>query len=98
MQNNKMICSIYRSGQKDEMYLYVSKQTGLAKVPATLSTLFGKPQHVMDMLLTDKKNLARAKACDVLAAIKEQGFYLQMPPKKDDSMLDLYQASVNPTD
>ena len=97
MSQDKMICSIYRSPKKDEMYLYVAKAKGLADVPEALLKMFGQPQHRMDMLLTEEKQLARATAADILLDIDEKGYYLQMPPVRDEYLLDLYKAPVNPT-
>ena len=97
MSQDKLICSIYRSSKKDEMYLYVAKAKGLSEVPDALITMFGKAQHRMDMLLTPTKTLARADAVEILAAIAEKGYYLQMPPARDEYLLDLYKAPVNPT-
>lgn len=85
-----IICSIFKSSRKDEMYLYVDKREGTQRVPETLLELFGKPVHVMDMPLTAEKQLSRAEAPKVLEGIRTQGFYLQMPPPKEDYMLDLH--------
>lgn len=85
-----LICSIYRSSRKDEMYLYVDKRDGLDKVPDTLMNMFGKAQHVMDMPMTAERQLARVDTDKVLDGIRDQGFFLQMPPPRDDYMLDLY--------
>jgi len=97
MSQDKLICSIYRSSKKDEMYLYVAKAKGLSEVPEALMSMFGKAQHSMDMLLTPAKTLARADTVEVLGAIAEKGYYLQMPPPRDEYFLDLYKAPVNPT-
>ncbi|MDP6969757.1 MAG: YcgL domain-containing protein [Gammaproteobacteria bacterium] len=97
MSQDKLICSIYRSSKKDEMYLYVAKAKGLIEVPDALLKMFGKAQHSMDMLLTADKTLARADAVEILNAITEKGYYLQMPPARDEYLLDLYKAPVNPT-
>ena len=97
MSQEKLICSIYRSSKKDEMYLHVAKTKGLSEVPEGLMQMFGKAQHSMDMLLTPEKKLARADAAEILNAIADQGYYLQMPPTRDEYLLDLYKAPVNPT-
>jgi len=55
-----IICSIYRSSRKDEMYLYVEKSKGISAVPEALLELFGTPIHLMDMPLKEGKVLARA--------------------------------------
>ncbi|MFO1392114.1 MAG: YcgL domain-containing protein [Agitococcus sp.] len=84
------ICSIYKSSKKDEMYLYVRKATGLTQVPEALLTMFGKATLFGSMLITSDKKLARADATQVLTDIAEKGFYLQMPPPREDYMLDLF--------
>ena len=42
------------------------------------------PEPVMLLQLAPGRKLARADAQQVLAAIEEQGFYLQMPPTPDE--------------
>lgn len=86
-----IICSIFRSSKKDEMYLYVDKNIRLNKVPEPLMELFGKAIHVMDMPILKGRKLARVDVDKVLADIKEKGYFLQMPPPKEDYLLDLYQ-------
>ncbi len=89
-----LICSIFKSPKKDEMYLYVLKTDGLAKVPSELLSMFGTPKHVSDLLLGPERKLARADIARVLEDLDSKGFYLQMPPPKEDYLLDLY----NPDD
>lgn len=76
----KMVCEIFRSSRKEEMYLYVDRARGLEDVPEVLMKQFGEPESVMTMVLTPERKLARAKTAEVLADIEEKGFYLQMPP------------------
>nr|WP_067288495.1 YcgL domain-containing protein [Marinobacterium profundum] len=84
------ICSIYKSSRKDEMYLYVEKRELLTRVPEALLTMFGTPVHLMDMPVKPGRKLARIDVEKMLAGIVEKGYYLQMPPPKEDYMLDLY--------
>ncbi|OMH36232.1 YcgL domain-containing protein [Motiliproteus sp. MSK22-1] len=88
----KRICCIYKSAKKDEMYLYVDKREALSRVPEVLLSSFGKPVEVMTLLITPGKKLARVDADKVLEEIEKQGFYLQMPPAKEEYMLDLYKT------
>ena len=97
MTQKRIICSIYRSKKKDEMYLYVDKTKALSLVPEALLKMFGQPEHRMDMLLTADKKLAKAKAEDILSNIDAQVYYLQMPPVREEYMLDLYRTPLNPT-
>lgn len=84
------IIRIYRSSKQNETYLYLAKKNPYDDLPEELRKIFGKPILVMDMLLTADKKLARVDAEKVLAGIEDKGFYLQMPPPKEDYMLDLY--------
>jgi uncharacterized protein YcgL (UPF0745 family) len=75
-----LLCQVYKSSRKEEMYLYVEQAQGLEKVPAPLLHQFGEPQPVMLLKLEPGRKLARADIQLVLEAIDEQGYYLQMPP------------------
>lgn len=75
-----LLCEIFRSSRKPEMYIYVDRSRGLQDVPETLLKQFGDPVTVMVLQLTPQRRLARADTAVVLAKIEEQGFYLQMPP------------------
>ena len=76
----KLLCQVFRSPRKEEMYLYVDKAHGLVDVPEVLMTQFGEPEAVMTLILDSQRKLARADTAEVLADIAEKGFYLQMPP------------------
>lgn len=81
LSEQKLLCSIYKSPKKEGMYLYVPKDKQLEDVPKVLITQMGHAEHVMDLLLTPEKKLARANARDVMEKLNEQGFYVQMPPQ-----------------
>ncbi|MEA2119375.1 YcgL domain-containing protein [Halovibrio sp. HP20-50] len=91
---DKLICEVFKSSRKDEMYLYIDKRQGLKQVPEQLLETFGKPVPVFTMLLTADKKLSRVKAVDVVEGIKENGFYLQMPPPKEAYLLDVHREHV----
>ena len=76
----KVICQIYKSSRKEEMYLYVEKARGLEDVPEVLLKQFGEPEEVMSLLLDEQRKLARVDTAEVLESIRERGFFLQMPP------------------
>jgi uncharacterized protein len=80
----KQICSIYRSPRKNEMYLYVLKSEALERVPEGLLTVFGKPVHAFDLVLTPERTLAREDIHTVLANLESQGYHLQMPPAEEE--------------
>lgn len=78
-----ILCTIYRSPKKEGMYLYVDKKEDLERVPESLLNVFGTPQFAMTLLLSPDRKLARADREEVVLAIAEQGYYLQMPPKPE---------------
>ena len=75
-----LLCEIFRSSRKEEMYLYVERAKGLADVPEALLAQFGEPESVMTLMLSEERKLARADVAEVLEHIRDKGFYLQMPP------------------
>ena len=86
----KILCDVYKSPKKPETYLYVSREDPLTRVPEALLETFGKPERALIIVLTEDKKLARVEAKKVMAALKEQGFYLQMPPVEELPKLDLF--------
>ena len=79
-----MLCQVFRSPKQEQMYLYVAKQEGLSRVPEPLLARFGEPESVMMLMLDADRKLARANVTEVMEAIRDQGFYLQMPPGPDE--------------
>lgn len=75
-----LLCTIYKGSREPELYLYVDRVDGLARVPDELLARFGTLSEVMTLRLTPQRRLARAQASQVLAAIAECGYYLQLPP------------------
>ncbi|MCL4136024.1 UNVERIFIED_CONTAM: hypothetical protein GTU68_002583 [Idotea baltica] len=80
----KVICSIYKSLRHQEMYLYVLKTDIMKRVPSDLLELFGKPEHVFDLVLTPERTLSVENVQTVLNNLKEQGYHLQLPPDNLD--------------
>jgi uncharacterized protein YcgL (UPF0745 family) len=93
----KIICDIFKSPKDDEMYLYVKKAEALTRVPEALLGMFGKPRHVVTMLLQPEKKLARADISKVMEQLEVNGYYLQMPPPKDPEMqaVHLQNSKIN---
>lgn len=74
------LVSVFRSPRREGMYVYIPRENSPEDLPASLLEYFGRPVHALDLVLTPERKLARADVADVIAAIEEQGFYLQMPP------------------
>ncbi|KPQ22922.1 MAG: hypothetical protein HLUCCA13_15720 [Halomonas sp. HL-48] len=96
--SDKLLCEIFKSTRKEAMYLYVDKRQGLEHVPEALLGSFGKPEPLLTMILTADKKLARADAAEVMEAIADQGFYLQMPPGDEPNLLAQHLAEQRTPD
>ncbi len=82
-----MKCYIYKSSKKEQLYLYLPTRDDFEAVPPILMETMGAAAFVMELELTPERKLARADSAEVIAGLKEKGFYLQMPPK--DPIADL---------
>ena len=78
-----MQCFIYKSLNKDYLYLYISKKDDFSKVPDALFNHLGKIEFVMDLELSPERKLAREDAGKVIESLKKQGFFVQLPPHKE---------------
>lgn len=85
-----MIVAVYKSSKKADTYLYIAKRDDFSPVPKPLIETFGKAKFVMLVPLT-KRDLATADKEKVMAKIREQGFYLQMPPPEVDLLKEFKQ-------
>ncbi|MBK6289267.1 MAG: YcgL domain-containing protein [Gammaproteobacteria bacterium] len=79
----KMICAIYRSRRNEATYVYVDHLEGLVRVPQALLRELGGMDRAMTLVLEPGRQLARVESAAVLRAIRDQGFYLQLPPQPD---------------
>ena len=75
-----MKVTVYKASQREYLYVYVAEAVGLDKVPKALLTQFGEPTAVMTLELAAGQQLARVRAEEVMAAVEDKGYYLQMPP------------------
>ncbi len=80
-----MLCSIYKSSKKDEMYLYVAhvenQDDPLEVVPEMIRQAFGRATFVMNLQLHAERKLARVNVLHVIDSIETKGFFIQMPPE-----------------
>ena len=78
-----MVCDVYRSSTKENLYIYVIAGDGLSKVPKELLDQFGEPEKALSFTLTKNRTLAKEDPQLVLKDLSEQGFHLQLPPAED---------------
>ncbi len=74
------LVDVFRTERRADTYLYLEKGTEFNSLPESLREIFGEPALVVSLKLTEERQLARYQGKDILDAITEQGFFLQMPP------------------
>ena len=79
-----MNCFVYRSNNKPGLYLYLKEKDNFNKVPESLIRLLGEMKFSFEFDLGRSRKLVRAEAKEVLRIMKENGYFLQMPPPKSD--------------
>ncbi len=79
-----MLCAIYKSAKKAQMYLFIKTRDDFTSVPEPLMTTFGTPILVTLTNLATKEKLAFANLDKVKASLNDQGYYLQLPPPPED--------------
>ncbi|XBS68289.1 YcgL domain-containing protein [Acerihabitans sp. KWT182] len=89
-----MYCVIYRSSKQDQTYLYVENKDDFSRVPPELMARFGKPVLSMLLPLNGSKKLATADIDKVKQDLKEQGYYLQLPPPIENLMTQHVKSAI----
>lgn len=79
-----MLCAVYKSSRKDETYLYLPKRDDFSQVPEALLKTFGKATFVMLLPLDKREKLALVDIEKLKDELNTKGFYLQLPPPKED--------------
>ena len=79
-----MLCAVYKTAKKEGMYLYLPEKDNFEAVPESLLEQFGKPVLVMVLPLNKRDALGRVDKETLITALREKGFYLQLPPKQED--------------
>ena len=78
---------VYRSEKRANTYLYVEPSTDLDDLPELLMQNFPEPESFLEFELSADRKLQQADPLKVMESIASQGFYLQLPPQKQDDVL-----------
>jgi uncharacterized protein YcgL (UPF0745 family) len=76
-----MRCTVYRSSRKEFTYLYLADTMKIEDLPESLRELFGEPKAVLRLDFAEVGRLAHAEPEAVKKGLREEGYYLQLPPK-----------------
>ncbi|HCW91001.1 MAG TPA: hypothetical protein DHU56_13265 [Marinobacter sp.] len=86
--SDKVFVSVFRSSKKADTYVYVRRGFDWEQMPEALRGLFGQPVHALDLVMTPERKLARTTGREVLDAINDKDFYLQMPQESDGYVVE----------
>ncbi len=89
-----MLCAIYKSSKKEQTYLFVKTRDDFSAVPEPLMATFGTPTLVTLINLATKDKLGFAELAKVKTSLIEKGYYLQLPPPKED-LLKEHKVAMN---
>ena len=87
---------IYKGHKKQDSYLYVEQEDDFSRVPEVLIRALGQLELVMAVDLSSEKKLARADVKQVISALQEDGYYLQMPDESERLALAGIKPVSNP--
>ncbi len=76
-----MHCSIYKGRKAPDTYVYLPRRGDFSGLPSSLLAALGEPIHVMDLVLTPARKLARVEVLDVMRGLLVNGCYVQLPPR-----------------
>ncbi len=71
---------VYRTRRRRDLFLIVSEDDGLSRVPDALLQTFGEPEQSLSFELTPDRKLAREDPELVLRHLTDDGYHLQLPP------------------
>ena len=75
-----ILCDVYKSLKRENLYLYVDKKVGLERVPEDLLQHFGEHQLALSFKLHEDRPLAKEDPKQVITNLAEHGYHLQLPP------------------
>lgn len=84
---NTTTCYIYSSRRKPGTYVFLPQEDDWSQVPEAICKLLGETERVMELELTRERQLARVSGAEVIDALQQQGFYLQLPPGEPETSL-----------
>jgi uncharacterized protein YcgL (UPF0745 family) len=82
----RLPCVVYKGLLKADTYLYVERAEDFSRVPDALLAQLGDLEAVLEVELHAERALARADVTEVMRALREQGYYLQLPPRDELGM------------
>ena len=79
----KIKCGVFRCARKADTYIYRKSGLNTEDLPERLVILLGELTQFLSLELDQDSKLAQVDARDGIAALDEQGYFIQMPPAED---------------
>jgi len=76
----KIKCDVYRCAARADTYLFLVAEKNTEDLPGDLQALLGQLTQFLSLELSESSTLTRANTGEVLAALRQPGYYLQLPP------------------
>lgn len=80
MSADSIHCEVYKSIRKEELYIYVAEGHKPEALPKEVLDGVGLLTKIMDLELTPERKLAREDVNTVIDALRDKGFFVQLPP------------------
>lgn len=77
-----ILCDVYKGSKQPDLYVYVDRAQGLERVPEPLLKKMGEAKVALSFKLSADRRLAKEDPVKVIEAIRESGYFLQMPPQQ----------------
>lgn len=71
---------VYKGVRKANTYLYITAEDDFSQVPEAVLSLMGPLTFVLEVDLSTRDKLSQADIREVCDRLREQGFYIQLPP------------------
>ncbi|MCC5858900.1 MAG: YcgL domain-containing protein [Ectothiorhodospiraceae bacterium] len=78
-----MHCSVYKGQGAPDHYLFLPGKDDFSGVPQSVLDRFGPLEHVMDLVLTPDRRLARIRPVTLMRTLLVQGCHVQLPPNDE---------------
>ena len=79
-QLESMTVTAWRSPKRADTYLFIPAELPFEELPEALQAQFEGAEAFYTFELDSAREMPQADAQQVLTALRERGFYLQMPP------------------
>ena len=82
IQRQTLAVDVFKTPRRPDTFLYLPQDLPVSDWPEGLADAFIRPEKVISLVLTPERPMAAQPALVVMSAIREKGYFLQLPPGK----------------